>query len=356
MDNKNYTFNSKNNFNLIRICLSLCVVFFHCFELSQQASLKFITYFLNGEKAVQAFFIISGYLIIKSYLRSNSPGDFFTKRIKRIYPAYFTTIIICAFSGCIISTLSIVQYFSSAELYKYILSNLFFLNFITPALPGVFTENIYNTINGSLWTLKIEVGFYLLVPLIIFLKDKVNKHLLYGLLFLLSTGYFLLMKYLYTTNNNDTYLFLSRQIPGQLFYFILGVWMAELEKNQHFINIVKWAGVFCIILLFLPLPVMVQSILLAVSVYFLAYSIPVINYPHRKEDISYGLYIYHFPVIQALIFYQFYNSNPFVGLALSLSITFLLAILSWVIVEKPFILKKQRSGVNFLSKKINALQ
>ena len=348
MDTKGYTFNSENNFNLVRICLSLCVVFFHCFELSQQPSLKFLAYLFNGERAVQAFFIISGYLIIKSYLRSGSSKEFFIKRIKRIYPAYFALIITCAVLGCIISTLSIAQYFSSAELYKYLLSNLFFLNFITPTLPGVFTENTYATINGSLWTLKIEVGFYLLVPLIIFLKEKVNKHFLYGFLFLSSIGYFLLMKYLYIHNSNDNYLFLSRQIPGQLFYFVLGGWMAELEKNQYFINIVKRAGSLCIVVLFFPLPILVQSILLALSVYFFAYSIPVINYPYRKEDVSFGLYIYHFPVIQILVFYKFYSNNPFVGLALSLCITFLLAILSWIFIEKPFIQKKKDLDVKLV--------
>lgn len=329
-----------NNFNLIRIYLSLSVFFFHSYELSHESGLMFLNRFFNGERAVQAFFIISGYLIIMSYHRSNSAKDFLLKRIRRVYPAYFVIILSCAILGCLISTLSATQYFTSIDFYKYIAANLCFLNFIQPSLPGVFNENIYTTINGSLWSLKIEVAYYLLAPLLIFLRGKINVHILYSIVFLSSVGYFIGMKYLYSIDHNEAYFFLSHQIPGQLFYFILGAWVVELEKKKWFIPVVKWLGIPSLLALFFPVSAALQSILIAIVVFFCAYIVPMIKYPYREQDISYGIYIYHFPIIQVLVYYQLYRPYPVMGLICSLIILLIISTLSWLFIEKPFIARK----------------
>ncbi len=355
MIKQNNLFTRNNNFNLLRVYLSLSVVFFHSYELSMKQELSSVNWFFNGERAVEAFFIISGYLIMKSYYRSESAKDFFIKRIKRIYPAYLTIILLCALLGSTISTYSFSEYFTSFTLYKYIASNLAFLNFIQPSLPGVFTGNRFETVNGSLWTLKIEVAYYILVPLLVFMRKRINVHLLYALLFLSSVGYYIGMKHLHQVHNNDNYLFLSRQIPGQLFYFILGAWASELETKPWFATAVRWLGVPFFIALFFPTPLIVQSILLAVSVFFFAYMVPTIRYPYKDEDISYGLYIYHFPVIQVLVYYQLFNYSALEGLIGSVLITIFLAALSWVFIEKPFIVKKtnRKNGVKWIGSVLN---
>ena len=336
----NSAFDKNNNLNLIRIYLSLSVVLYHSYELSKNAGLGFLVKFFNGESAVEAFFIISGFLVMKSYYRSQSVKSFFIKRLKRIYPAYVTIILLCAILGVLVTTNTASRYFSSPDFYRYLFSNLFFLNFIHPDLPGVFANNPFTAVNGSLWTLKIEVGYYLLVPLIVMLRSKINTHLLYGMLFVLSLGYFMGMKHLYLSSGNNTYLFLSRQIPGQLFYFILGAWAVEWERTTVFANVISWFGIPAIIVLWFPMPAGIQCILQAIGVFFFAYIVPRVNYPYKDEDISYGLYIYHFPVIQVLVYYQLYDRSPFVGLALSLLTTIALAVLSWVFIEKTFIVKK----------------
>lgn len=334
-------FTRNNNFNLLRIYLSLSVVFYHCYELSQKAALNFVNTWFNGERAVEAFFIISGYLIIKSYYRCASISEFLKKRILRIYPAYFVVIVLCVIAGAVFTTLPAAAYFTSAQLYKYIAVNVVFLNFLQPTLPGVFSNNFLSTVNGSLWTLKIEVAYYFLVPLIAVLRTKINVHLLYGLIFISSLIYFLGMKQLFSNTNNQMYLFLSRQITGQLFYFIAGAWLAELEKKSWFITIAKWAGIPCIIAIFFPFPISVECVLLAIAVYFCACIAPSINFRYKQHDISYGLYIYHFPVIQVLVSCGLYNSSVFLGFTYSVIITFLLAVFSWFFVERPFITKKK---------------
>lgn len=340
----------ENNFNPVRIYLSLSVLFFHVYELSQKPALAFVNKVFNGGRAVDAFFIISGYLIIKSYQRSISNKEYFIKRIKRIYPAYLTIILLCALCGFLVSRYTIADYFSSADLYKYILANLVFLNFIHPTLPGVFENNFFQVVNGSLWSLKVEVGFYLLLPLIVYFRSKIKFPVLYGLLFLLSTGYFFSMTYLYHTTQKDIFLFLSRQIPGELFFFIIGATVAEIDHLPEFRKWVKWLGVPAFIALFLPLGIVAGAIVQALAIFFFAFIVPPLRYPFKREDLSYGIYIYHFPVIQVLVHYGWFNRSPFLGLAASLLITIVLAALSWIFIEKPFILKRLQLKVNAIGK------
>ena len=329
-----------NNFNIIRIYLSFSVLFFHLYALSQKSEISFFNRIFNGEKAVFTFFIISGYLISKSYKRSNSNKEFFIKRFKRIYPAYISVIFLCAALGFLVSDYSQSDYFKSPVLYKYILANSVFLNFLQPTLPGVFQGNYFPTVNGSLWSLKIEIGYYLLVPLLFFLRSKVKVHYLYAVLFIASVTYFLGMMHLYKATTNNIFLFLSRQTPGQLFYFILGAWASEIDDKTLFKRIISWLGLPCLVALFFPLGVVLESFVLAIVVFFIAFCIPAINYPMKREDISYGLYIYHFPVIQVLVYFHFFDNSIALSIALSVVITIVLAALSWFFIEKPSITKK----------------
>jgi len=329
-----------NNFNLVRIYLSLSVLFFHAFELSRQSELSFLNRIFNADRAVDAFFIISGYLIMKSYGRSASNKEYFAKRFRRIYPAYLVVVTLCALLGFIASTYPPAEYFRSPLVYKYLLSNMLFLNFIQPDLPGVFDNNFFHAVNGSLWTLKVEIGYYLLVPLIVALRSRIRPALLYSLLFLFSLAWYLTMLHLYDTQRQPIFLFLSRQLPGELLYFILGAAVTTFDDKPLFRKILAWLGIPATILLFLPLGTVAGSLVLAVAVFFFALRLPVLRYPFRKEDISYGLYIYHFPVMQTLVWLGVYHRSAMLGLVMSLLITTILALLSWFLIEKPFIMKR----------------
>jgi len=129
--------------------------------------------------------VISGLLIYRSYMRSSSPGSYFEKRIRRIYPAYFTVIVVAAIALFPLSVVSASQYFGWG-FWKYLGANLVFLNFLAPTLPGVFTLNSISAVNGALWTLKIEVAFYLFVPILHFLCGRFGTKRVMGLVFLFS--------------------------------------------------------------------------------------------------------------------------------------------------------------------------
>ncbi len=332
-----------NNFNLLRIYLSISVLMYHVFALSNAFQLRFLSRYFNADTAVEAFFIISGYLVMKSYCRINNFKKYITKRIKRIYPAYFVIIIASVCLGGIATSLDAQSYIQHPDTVKYLAYNLLFLNFLQPSLPGVFVNNIFTAVNGSLWSLKVEVCFYLLVPIIAFLIKKFNYHVVCIALFIASVIYCFACKQLYMVQQKEVFLFLSRQIPGQLYFFMIGIWLSFVEKEPYFISYLRKFGWLGFILFFIDLGNIFNGLLLGSIIFFIALAVPPIKYKFINEDISYGVYICHFPVIQTLIMYGVFAYSAWLGLAISFITTTILGIILWLAVEKKWISKRYSS-------------
>ena len=177
---------SKNNLDCLRLILASIVALFHLHVLSGIATFECFATYLSPGFAVRGFFVISGMLIYRSYTRSSSIKSYFEKRIRRIYPAYFTIIVVAAFALFPLSTAPASRYFGVGML-KYLAANLVFLNFLFPWLPGVFTHVPNSAVNGALWTLKVEVVFYLFVPVLHWLCERLGTKAVLGTLFLLSS-------------------------------------------------------------------------------------------------------------------------------------------------------------------------
>ena len=142
-----------NNFDFIRFFLAYSVMFNHFSTLTNTDPF----WFVSGGFRVKGFFIISGFLVMFSFLRTPNVRIFFRKRIQRIMPAYSLVILLCALIGLIMTSLSVHEYLTSSKLYLYLISNIFTFNFICPDLPGVFENNTLHAMNGSLWTIKVEL-------------------------------------------------------------------------------------------------------------------------------------------------------------------------------------------------------
>ena len=173
-----------NNLDCLRLLLASMVVLQHLSALTAFAAFEPFDHFPSFF-AVRAFFVISGLLIYRSYTRCSSMRSYLDKRVRRIYPAYFTIVVLCALIFCPLSTLPITQYFG-AGFWKFLAVNLTFLNFFQPWLPGVFTGNERPAVNGALWTLKIEVAFYLLVPVLHYLFVRLGAKKVIAAIFALS--------------------------------------------------------------------------------------------------------------------------------------------------------------------------
>ena len=158
--------NRGNNFDSLRILAALGVLVSHAFPLSGagdrepilQISLRQTT---AGTLAVSVFFVISGYLITKSYDRSHSARAFVIGRVLRLVPALAVVELLLSFcAGPLLTRLSTADYLSQMSLYTNILVNLSCLGF-RDGLPGVFLHNPFpHAVDGSLWTLEYEVACY----------------------------------------------------------------------------------------------------------------------------------------------------------------------------------------------------
>jgi len=211
----------KNNFDLLRFVFAFMVFLFHAHVLSGRPELAPLSRWLSAELAVESFFVVSGFLVFMSYEKSKSVGDYFAKRARRIYPAYFAVVMIAALAGAMITTLPLNEYFSLGWL-RYLMANLAFLNFVAPELPGVFQTNPWHAVNGALWTLKIEVMFYVAVPVIAIACARLGRARMLAALYVVSVGYVLWMEHLASATGRELYVQLGRQLPGQLSYFLAG--------------------------------------------------------------------------------------------------------------------------------------
>lgn len=336
-----------NNFDFLRVVLAATVFFAHARDLSNSGQIRSLTFLFNSEVAVKAFFGISGFLIFWSYERSKVLKEYFLKRIKRIYPAYFVSVMIFALTLFLISDLSIYEYFFTKKFFRYLVYNLTFLNFIQPTLPGIFVNNPVPPVNGALWTIKLEVMFYALVPLLAYLfKDKESR--VFRILILYMTSYFYTIGFELVGNLTEKNIFyeLSRQIPGQLSYFLGGILL--FYYFDKFIQIPKWFFLIYLLTFYLSSQISFLSILRPISlsciIMFLAFNFKYFNGFGKYGDFSYGIYVFHHPIIQIFVYFGYFEQNPYLALFLSLCGVVLIAILSWNFIEKPFLKRSIRSN------------
>lgn len=314
-----------NCFDFLRYLFAFSLILVHFCTLTDTEQF----WFISGQMRVKAFFTITGFLVVYSFLRRKSLKVYCWKRIVRIMPAYITTILLCYLVGYFFSTASATDYYFSSQSLKYLVANLSFMNFIEPCLPGLFTDNIYGPfVNGSLWSMKLEVIFYILVPLIVFQMQKVNKTIVLVIVYILLTIY-----NQFFDNSVNTFI-----------YFFSGT--AILLYFDWFCQHIKWIFPFClvymIIIFFFDYSFLyyIEPLIFSAIIVGIAYYCKPLNFLQRYDNISYGLYLYHFPVIQVLVQYKLHQHNIYITFIFALIITILLAIISWYIIEKPMLQRK----------------
>lgn len=329
---------TRNNFDLLRVLFALTVCLVHAHVLSGYRELGWIQTVLSSDIAVQAFFVVSGFLIFMSYERSSSLRSYLDKRVRRIYPAYATIVLLCAFGLWTVSSLSIEDYFSPAWL-KYVGFNLAFLNFVQPSLPGVFEGHEFDAVNGALWTLKIEVMFYAAVPVLVYLFRRLGRLPVIAAVYFLSLGYAAVMNWQAQRTGAGIWLELGRQLPGQLSYFMAGAFiyyfLPLFERRVGYF--VAFAAAVFVARGYVPTAVF-EPLALAILVAFFGLYQYAGNFG-KYGDFSYGIYIIHFPLIQIALHFGVFSAQPWLYLIFVVSATLFGAMLMWHLVEKRFLLR-----------------
>lgn len=328
-----YLKKENNNLDLIRIIAAIMVIIGHSYALAPAhghidpvASLFTVIY--SGSMAVSIFFFISGLVVTNSLMKKKSMSDFIISRVFRIFPALFVVLVMTALvMGPLVSTYNYYDYFQNSLTFQYVYDNLrMIVNF---SLPGVFEQNHRPSgVNGSLWTLVWEVKFYLFLLAFFLMGSMKNRYIASSIagLLVLSPIYYPL----FSATNHEIYY-----LPMM---FSLGVLFA-INKEYIYIDYRNLIGILLLVYLVKDLDEELYSfvlhISLAISVIYFS-SLKIVKKLKLNSDISYGIYIYAWPIQQILNLY-FPEQNSFFNMIVATIFTMPLAYLSWTLVEKKSI-------------------
>jgi peptidoglycan/LPS O-acetylase OafA/YrhL len=323
----------RNKFGALRLFFAACVLVSHSFELvtgdrSREPLASLFGTVSLGDIGVDGFFLISGYLITQSFDRSTSFSSYLWKRILRIYPGYVVAFFI---------SLLIVGPFSGADL-SY-LAHLGMIKQIIrcalldmPWLPNAFADLHYPLLNGSMWTIAYEFRCYLLIGILGLPILYFRKAVLIGTAILLamslirfdeqfSLPYFGLL----SENIRLTAIFLC----GSVFY----VFRKEIVYRPSYAMIA--AAVLTAAMFSQNTATLAVPTLGAYCLFWFAFSPTAswLNNVGHKNDISYGVYLYAWP-IQNLSIKYLPGITPWGVLAISAAVSCVLGWASWVLIER----------------------
>jgi peptidoglycan/LPS O-acetylase OafA/YrhL len=335
-----------NNLNLMRLLAAVAVLFAHCWPLALDASaqdpLSRALSSYTGRKlvisglAVNMFFIISGYLVTKSAVMRSNLVEFTWARILRIYPALIVNVLaVSLVIGPIITSATLVEYFSDSLLWKFVSKNLVMWD-AAYYLPGVFEQTMSKAVNGSLWTLPLEIRCYIGVGLL-YLTRALNYRILVTLIF---AGLYAL----HVAMPEAEILGASAATPNYV-YFILGgnffLYRKWIPAHPIFPTVLLIGGLLMSGVWYGDVAAMLGCVWLVLWAGLVAHPLP--SFRRWLGDPSYGVYIWAFP-IQQLTIVLWSGLSPWGVLVITLPTTLLISVLSWRYVEKPALAQKAMLG------------
>ena len=311
-----------NNFTLLRLLLALMVVLGHFKLLSGVLRPAFP--FNLADAAVDCFFVVSGFLIAGSFDRSRGVLAFYTRRVFRLVPMYVCVVLMQA--AIMLALLPRGPFSEPAQTLHYLLVNFCFANFLQYDIGGVLDRLQVPGINPSLWTLKIEMAFYLVMPAIGLAIRRWGWRVL-GLIFAASALYYAGMMHLGAFRY-------AKQLPGQLQFFAVGIALhlygdrlrvgagTAVAVCVGFLVVWTWCD---------PIPPGLCPLVVGAFVFCFALRLPVLP---MKSDLSYSVYLLHGPLIQSTILLGLYRDTP-ATLLVVVATVLALAFVTERVVERP---------------------
>jgi peptidoglycan/LPS O-acetylase OafA/YrhL len=352
---------SENNFDLIRLFAASQVAVLHVMSyLSHSAYWSApqpwagLIALLEMFPGVPVFFFISGFLISRSFERTGSLVDYTRNRVLRIYPALHVCMLVNLLMVWATGYFAIkgVQFPDVLLLY---VAKTTFVQFYNPDFMRQFGDGV---VNGSLWTVCVELQFYFLTPLLYmaFLRDHKSKSNAVLIALIIVSLICNRLLYAYQAEYGDSnYWKLARVSFFPWFYmFLTGVlaqrnfeYISGLLRDKLFFVIVPAYIAYAFLLrycgfsfhndisplLFFPL---VAAILVS------AYAAPTLaRRVLHGNDFSYGIYIYHVPFMNMLLYYGYRDSM--IHTVVVVAMTLAAAVVSWFVIEQPSLSRKRRT-------------
>src|SRR6266853_683674 len=316
----------QNNFDALRLVAAISVIFSHSFLIAEGTQNNEPLILLTGNQSILGlagvfvFFAISGFLVTQSFEQTANPLHFLAKRALRIFPGLFIATLLSAFVlGPLVTALPLGAYLSRPEPYQYVVGNTL-LDQTVHELPGVsFVDNpVGLEINGSLWTLRCEFVMYLMVLVLGVLRLLTVR---VGL-FLLAFGMVCLHSNMLDEFEKWGWFFQVLSGWGWLVgFFAAGMILYKLRDTRLLDG---------------------RIALLALAGLALNPRLPVIP-AARFGDLSYGLYIYGWPVEEAAMWLSGGRAAWWQVFLIALPAASAMAFLSWHLVERPVLRLKPGS-------------
>ena len=339
-----------NNLNFIRFVAALMVIVSHCYAVvlggdAGSYLLKFTGDRLSpGGVSVGVFFLFGGFLIARSCEHYPEAKKFFSARILRLFPELLFVVILTAFVfGPMLSTLSPVEYFTNPQTYKYLLNGVLIM---VHQLPGVFTNNPSgDVVNAALWTLPVEFICYILC----FISYKLTKFDKKKFL-LLSIPVFALAAVYYVKFSP-----LQLSVVRAVLLFFLGVLIWVLRDHITISPVLGLATiVLWFVMVFRGIDNLAMLTVFPVACFCLAYGMG--NHFSKfgtKFELSYGIYLWAFPIQQALAQY-FPAWNPYVNALVAALLATCGAFVNHFVIAVPLgkYLKEHRKKVTGIQKDV----
>ncbi|WP_091415588.1 acyltransferase [Arthrobacter sp. OV608] len=323
--------------NMIRLGLAALVLFAHSFYLAGAGEGPHVRGENLGGWAVAGFFALSGFLITGSRF-TNGLGEYLVHRVARIYPAFLVclvvTVAVFAPLGYVHQNGTLAGYWTTETTpLRFVFSNLFLemKNYDVAFTPAVVP--FAGSWNGSLWSLYYEFLCYLVIAAIGGIAWVRRSPLPLALAFAVSVIVYANMPAITPLLADTNFALLAKLLP-----FFLGG--AVIQAVSKWIGL-HWAAgigsifgaVFCVVLV----PTWGGQLAAPLIAYGLLWVSSVLPSPRliRVHDVSYGFYIYAWPVQQLLALYGVHNRGMALYILSSGAGTLVLALASWLLVERP---------------------
>ncbi len=359
------TISRENNFDVIRLLAALQVTIGHGLHILQIEGGGFLTW-CNPFPGVIIFFTISGFLITMSWERSKTVEKYARNRFLRLFPALFVCFIITQLLLVFFGYINL-QSFLNPQMWVYWIGQLTLFQFFTPdALRGFGC----GCPNGSLWTIPVEIEFYLLIPLILIMMGKkfstnTKIYLFAGLSILYNSIVFFWLPNTMGAHKTSAAGLVAQIMSGDitplvkvvnvtcvpyLYCFLFGAWAYKNWDRVHWVfegRFIFWIVGYLVLCFGFGLrpgyyidsfQVLFMNLLLAGITLSAAFSYTKYYNILRGNDISYGIYIFHGVVLNVFVELGFMHKLQYYFYAIGIAIV--LAILSWTLIEKKALSKK----------------
>jgi len=283
--------------------------------------------------AVNMFFIASGFLVTKSMLYRGDSASFISARALRIYPALIVHVLfLMLIIGPFVTSLPLKEFFSSPDWYLQPFKVLSFYQ-TNMEMPGIFSTNNEQIGSGALWTLRYEFLAYVGTWLLFLIGGLRHKWMLAAQFILPCIAWIIGTQFGLFERLPDTIESLGRF--GIAYGLGAAIYAYREKISFNILLIPVFLAATWLVRNNIGLLEIVMNLLLAWGVMLVAYArAPKLEWTQKLSDVSYGIYIYHWAILQSL-FYFFPSLTVLPLILIGYVITLALSQASWHIIEKP---------------------